>query len=264
MIKLIIILILIVGIIQYMKYRINRSNKEGFENKQVDIVIARYNEDLKWLNNKKFSKYNCIIYNKGVNDKFYKPPNTKVINLKNVGMCDHTYLYHIVTNYDNLNKITIFLPGSAEIDYKMKRVDKLFKEIKKRDKAVFLYNDEYNNVQKNLYNFTVDTHTLAHNKNNKLNTDNKLLPSPLRPFGKWFEDKFGNTVIKHISYYGIFSASDKDIKQKPKTFYISLLEEVNKVKNHETAHYFERSWEAVLYPLKHTELVEGYTNYSTV
>ena len=264
MIKIILLLIIILSIIQYMIYQITISNKEGFQNKEIDVVIARYNEDLKWLNNKRFTKYNCIIYNKGINDKFYKPANAKVVNLKNVGMCDHTYLYHIVTNYDNLNKITIFLPGSSEMDYKMKRVEKLFKEIKKRDKAVFLYNDEYKNVKKDLYNFTIDSWKVTHNKNNKLNTDNKLLPSIIRPFGKWFEDKFGNTVIKHISYYGIFSASDKDIKQKPKTFYINLLEEVNKVKNHETAHYFERSWEAVLYPLKHTELVEGYSNYSTI
>jgi len=175
-------------------------------------------------------------------------------------MCDHTYLYHIITNYDKLNKITIFLPGSSEIDYKMKRVDKLFKEIKKRDKAVFLYNEEYNNVQKNLYNFTIDNYAPSHIKNKKLNADSKLLPSTLRPFGRWFQDKFGNTTIRHISYYGIFSASDKDIKQKPKSFYANLLEEVNKVKNHETSHYFERSWEAVLYPLKHTELVEGFNS----
>jgi hypothetical protein len=235
------------------------NNKEGFENKEVDIVIARYNEDLKWLNNSKFNKYNCIIYNKGSNNKFYKPPNATIINLKNVGMCDHTYLYHIVTNYDNLNKITIFLPGSSELDYKMSRINKLFKEIEKRDKAVFLYNDEYDNVKNELYNFTIDSHTPAHNKNNKLNTDTKLLPSTIRPFGKWFENKFGDTIIQHISYYGIFSVSDKDIIKKPKSYYTDLLNEVNKVKNHETAHYFERSWEAVLYPLKTTDLVEGFT-----
>ena len=81
--KIILLLIIIIIIIQYMIYKINISNKEGFENKDVDIVIARYNEDLKWLNDKKFNKYNCIIYNKGVNDNFYKPPNSKIINLKN-------------------------------------------------------------------------------------------------------------------------------------------------------------------------------------
>ena len=260
MIKLIILLIIILSSILYF---IN-IKKEGFDNDDVVIVIARYNEDLKWLNDSKFNKYKCIIYNKGVNDSFYKPKNSKVIKLKNVGMCDHTYLHHIVTNYDNLNKITIFLPGSADMEYKMKRVKKLFKEIHKRDKAVFLFNDEYNNIQEDLYDFTIDNWKVSHNKNNKLNTTNKLVPATIRPFGKWFANKFGDTIATHISYYGIFSVSRKDITQKPKAFYVDLLNEVNKVKNHETSHYFERSWEAVLYPLKHTELVEGFSNYSYI
>jgi hypothetical protein len=260
--KLLIVLIII--IISYIIYRLSIYKKEGFDEDDVIIVIARYNEDLKWLKDKKFKNYKCIIYNKGVNDTFYKPPKSKVIKLKNVGMCDHTYLHHIVTNYDDLNKITIFLPGSADLEYKMTRVNKLLKEIKKRDKAVFLFNDEYNNVQKDLYSFTIDSHTPAHNKNNKLNTTNKLIPASIRPFGKWFQGKFGDTIISHISYYGIFSVSKKDITQKPKSYYVDLLNEINKVKNHEASHYFERSWEAVLYPLKYTDLVEGFSNYSTI
>jgi hypothetical protein len=256
--KLLIIIIII--ILSCIIYFLNIKNTEGFDNDNVEIVIARYNEDLKWLNDKKFNKYKCIIYNKGVNDTFYKPPKSKVIKLKNVGMCDHTYLYHIVTNYDNLSKITIFLPGSSELDYKMKRINKLIKEIESRNKAVFLFNETYNNVQEELYNFTINNHTPAHTKNNKLNTSNTLVPASIRPFGKWFENKFGDTIITHISYYGIFSASNKDIKNKPKTFYYDLLNEVNKVTNHEAAHYFERSWEAVLYPLKNTDLVEGFSN----
>jgi hypothetical protein len=261
MIKLIILLIII--ILSCILFFMNKK-QEGFNNEDVIIVIARYNEDLKWLNDKKFNKFKCIIYNKGVNDTFYKPPKSKVIKLKNVGMCDHTYLHHIVTNYDDLNKITIFLPGSADMEYKMVRVKKLFKEIHKRDKAVFLFNDEYNNIKEDLYNFTIDTWKVSHNKNNKLNTTNKLVPSSIRPFGKWFENKFGDTIATHISYYGIFSVSRKDITQKPKSYYVDLLNEINKVKNHETSHYFERSWEAVLYPLKYTDLVEGFSNYSTI
>ena len=258
------IIILIIIILSFIIYIISTRKKEGFDNDDVIIVIARYNEDLKWLKDKKFNKYKCIIYNKGVNDSFYKPKKSKVIKLKNVGMCDHTYLHHIVTNYDNLNKITIFLPGSSDIDYKMKRVKNMFKEIEKRNKAVFLFNDEYNNVQEDLYSFTIDTHTPAHNKNNKLNTTNKLVPATIRPFGKWFANKFGDTIATHITYFGIFSVSKKDITQKPKAFYVDLLNEVNKVKNHETSHYFERSWEAVLYPLKDTELVEGFSNHTFI
>lgn len=68
------------------------------------IVVARYNEDLKWT--KQYS--NVIIYNKGgkLNDDEYK-----YISLKNVGREGHTYYTHIYENYDNLTDYVIFLQG---------------------------------------------------------------------------------------------------------------------------------------------------------
>ena len=38
----------------------------------------------------------------------------KVISLKNLGKCDHTYFHHIVNNYNKLADVTIFLPGSID------------------------------------------------------------------------------------------------------------------------------------------------------
>jgi hypothetical protein len=42
----------------------------------------------------------------------------KIVNLPNVGKCDHTYLYHIINNYNNLSKILVFLPGSINMENK--------------------------------------------------------------------------------------------------------------------------------------------------
>ena len=78
--------------------------------KNIEIVISRYNENLEWLNYEPFNKYKNIIYNKGPNDDFCKTNNIKVFNLENIGRCDHTYLFHIIENYDNLADITVFLP----------------------------------------------------------------------------------------------------------------------------------------------------------
>ena len=36
-----------------------------------------------------------------------------IINLENVGVCVHTYFYHIIEHYDNLDDIIVFLPGSC-------------------------------------------------------------------------------------------------------------------------------------------------------
>ncbi len=68
---------------------------------KIELVVARYNEDLSWL--KKINKnIKITIYNKG------DPINFKNIKLPNVGRESHTYLTHILNNYDNLADITIF------------------------------------------------------------------------------------------------------------------------------------------------------------
>jgi hypothetical protein len=73
----------------------------------TEIVIARYNENLNWIeqldNNIKIT-----IYNKGKNDIKYP-----FITLPNVGRESHTYLYHIIKNYDNLADLTIFCQGDS-------------------------------------------------------------------------------------------------------------------------------------------------------
>ena len=70
----------------------------------VELVIARYNEDINWLDKVKNKK--ITIYNKGIDNIKYKS-----IKLENIGRESHTYLTHIIENYDNLSDITIFSQG---------------------------------------------------------------------------------------------------------------------------------------------------------
>jgi hypothetical protein len=72
----------------------------------IELVIARYNEDILWLN--KVKNKIITVYNKGednINKKF------KAIPLPNIGRESHTYLTHIINNYDNLADLTIFSQG---------------------------------------------------------------------------------------------------------------------------------------------------------
>jgi hypothetical protein len=67
---------------------------------QLRIVVARYNEDVTWS-----SRYPCVIYNKGT-------PIPNSIELPNIGREAHTYLYHILQNYNELDDYTAFLQGN--------------------------------------------------------------------------------------------------------------------------------------------------------
>lgn len=83
---------------------------------KTEIVIARYNEDLSWLVDIPKS-IKITIYNKGNDDidKMNSIKNLKftVIKLPNIGRESHTYLYHIINNYDKLAHRTIFCQGDS-------------------------------------------------------------------------------------------------------------------------------------------------------
>jgi len=70
----------------------------------VNIIIARYNEDISWTNK---IKHKVTIYNKG-----NKLDGNNIIELPNVGREGETFLRHIVNNYENLDDVTVFLQGN--------------------------------------------------------------------------------------------------------------------------------------------------------
>ena len=225
-------------------------NTENFNNdNNIELVISRYNEDLGWLKDKQFNKYIVTIYNKGNNNDFYKPKNVKIVPLENVGVCNHTYLYHIIRNYDNLAKVTIFLPGSCMDNHKK---DKTLETIKKTDEtnnSVFLVSYFKNGVSKSLQSFKLDNYELANAKNREMNISDKLKQCSIRPFGKWYEMLFPHINIHHVNYQSIFSVSREHILNRSKESYQDILNYVNTDKNEESSHYIERAFLAIFYPI---------------
>ena len=79
-------------------------------NNDHEIIISRYSEDISWI---KYLPAKIILYNKGAKyDIKYQRGNITTIYLDNIGREGHTYLYHIINNYDNLKKTTTFLQGN--------------------------------------------------------------------------------------------------------------------------------------------------------
>jgi len=73
---------------------------------EVEIVLAHFNEDIRWS-----KPYRNIrtIYCKGPENK--RPDGCTA--LPNVGREGHTYLHHIVQNYENLSDWTVFTQAQA-------------------------------------------------------------------------------------------------------------------------------------------------------
>lgn len=78
----------------------------------IDIVIAKYNEDVEWgfELHKRNPEFKIIIYDKAP-ETIISPldnENIKINALPNIGRESETYLYHIIENYDNLADFTFF------------------------------------------------------------------------------------------------------------------------------------------------------------
>jgi hypothetical protein len=231
------------------------TQKETLENNiNLQIVIARYNEDLEWLKEEPFNQYPVIVYNKGPNTDFYHAPNiTQIIPVKNIGRDAHTILYHIIEKYDNLADVTVFLPGSSQMEHKIPKAKSQVTECAKHNNTVIIKNNSStsyhpNGIQKDLNDFQIDDYASTDTKNKDLNPENKLLPAEIRPFGKWHATRFPNIQTNYVSYNCIIGISKKHILQHPKSYYENLIRELSTHSSPEVVHYYERSWFSIFTP----------------
>ena len=69
----------------------------------LELVVARHTEDLRWLRRVPDS-WRITVYDKGGGTEGAEP-------LPNVGREAHSYLHHLVTRYDDLADLTVFVQG---------------------------------------------------------------------------------------------------------------------------------------------------------
>ena len=241
----------------------NRSDEYSDTN-SYDIVLARYNEDISWIRKKPFSEFNIICYNKGSDDPEREclSPTCNIINLKNVGRQSHTYLYHIIKNYNKLSPVTIFLPASCNDPHKMSLVYGVIAKVLKTKTTVL--RGDIGTYPDDLYDYTIDNWTSSNAKNKLANPESKLEPSPIRPFGKWFEQNFGDIKVPIFCHYDIFAVAKEHILQHPVSKYQSLIKYLENSSNPECGHYMERSWGAIFYPYPDSCVYDDYSPTNSV
>jgi hypothetical protein len=226
-------------------------------NDNIELVVSRYNEDLKWTLEYPFNMFKFVVYNKGINENFVKTNVEKIVNLPNVGKCDHTYLYHIVENYDILKSITVFLPGSLHMaNKKEKAVRILINIMNSKYKHAYFIGKHYDSVKQTFYNFTLNEWKTSCNENKLISNESKLQLCKIRPYGRWYDYFLADVPAKWSTFLGIFSIDNKDIIQHPVDRYKRLLETVSNSSNPEAGHYIERSWGAIFFPLMHTKKLQ--------
>lgn len=180
------------------------------------------------------------------------PPYAKVVKLPNVGRCDHTYLYHIVTNWDNLADVTIFVPGScASAQSKWNKLQWIVSQVGRTGDSAFPVDHvTVRPLDEQLGAFKLDSYVASEAANAAMNPESSLQLSRHRPFGVFFRAMFPDTPAVHeVAYQGVFAVSRQHIRQHPRARYERLLSCLDSHSNPEAGHYMERSWLAAFHPV---------------
>ena len=192
-----------------------------------DIVVARYNEDVRWLSSYIRSDYNIKIYNKGPTKvELEENESLSIYTLPNIGRETHTYLHYIITNYHNLPDRVIFTQGNP-FDHCNSQI---------------LLHIIYGRTSRMSLNAVPVTHMKKSDKISNYN-DHQLIDSGHtlgEVYDKIFQIPFPEDY--RIYFAAIFSVSSDIIRKYPLSFYEKLLGFISVGQNPEFAHFMEWSW----------------------
>ncbi len=200
----------------------------------TSIIISRYNENLNWLDN--YKDLNLIIYNKGLNNVKNKFNN--LIEIPNVGRESHTWLFHIIQNYNNLTDVNIFLQGRIDdlgcmsfqspIEY-IKNTKKYGFAVKRFGLLGPLHWKDYLGIEKD-----------PRYKKEWFKGDIATNSKGFRKFSKKY---FPNIpIFVATSYGGCFGVTKEKIRRYELSFYKTLIKELEYHQNPIEGHFMERLW----------------------
>ncbi|KAL8730175.1 MAG: hypothetical protein Q9166_004258 [cf. Caloplaca sp. 2 TL-2023] len=223
-----------------------------------EIVVGHYNEDLSWLKEKSTE---CCIYSKGGPKNAPSHPFS-FTPLPNIGREGHTFLYHIVNEYDTLANVTLFVQGRID-----DHVDITLSEMKERALAtspgqITTYPfrelelfDHWEGIPWEQYPCWKRWSSMA---------CQKMKETPLELFQKYILESDRTPIAVGFAPGAIFAVRKETIRQHTKAFFERLLDkmflgEMAHV-NPETGHYMERFWLAMLNPAEYIQW--NYTDLS--
>lgn len=188
------------------------------EQRDFEIVVARFKENADWT--RPYQKH-VTIYCKDPQDT-----NPNYFHLPNVGRESHTYLHHIIENYDDLATMTLFTQGRiSDIPH---------------HKVLWNYGIPTPFNQKGLTNRTPHWGKLSLG-----NYARNMRFTPLT-FGQWWDKYLQLPHPNHQNYFvqfmAVFSVHRDVIRAHPKSYYENLISCVSDHVNPEEGHYFERAW----------------------
>lgn len=225
-------------------------------NDRVDVVVAHYKEDLKWISPYLSKIDRLYLYCKDETEcrrglpSDLKGANLIVEHLPNEGRETNTYLHHIIKYYGNLSDRTVFTLASLNGNW-MRNLSFTFALTEPENENRYCYPDKMFQ-QLLLYQLpslkregAVSTH-LGDGYKNKLVTN--LNFASHRPLGEWMQHHFKKDLFSKKCRYGyskhgaIFSVSRDEVRSYSLELYRELLLENTGKDLLESGYFMERIW----------------------
>lgn len=215
----------------------------------LNIVIARYTEDLTWLTSLSplatlHGPVRVIIYNKAP-EPLTAPPtlpwvhSVVVEDIPNVGREGHTYVHHILKTYQETTQdYTLFLQGdiSDHIEHGSNACQYLLNMVEDAKARDGISSSHAKAHACGAYSATYDFRIRE--------WKGTLVPCVHGSFGAWFQHHFKCAFPKQpIQWWSgaLFCIHTSRIRHRERAFYEGLMLDLN-VQNPEAVHYLERAW----------------------
>jgi hypothetical protein len=190
-----------------------------------ELVVAKYEEDINWI--KDCNNIDMVtVYDKNENRQ------ENINTLPNIGRESHTYLYHIINNYNNLSDYTIFCQG-----------DPIFHDHHFVEKINNIDSIILSNIKKGFYFFAGE----CKEEINETYSEKHPVGLPISYFlDLLFDIKIPQKINITYNCSAQFLVKKQNLLNRPKSFYRFLINFVSNEKDPIEGYVFERIWKFII------------------
>lgn len=204
----------------------------------VKVIIAKYQEDVRWADD---LGYDYLVYDKS------ESPIQNTLQLKNIGREGHTYLTHIVREYDTLADFNVFVQGNP-FDHLDDRRQGDVNLLRKKIADVVERRMAFSGFA--WFKLKCDRLGRPHDLCRPENKGRWAGCGKDIPLGEVFEKLFMADFPEQLvvrAPAGLFAVTGERIRTRPKAFYEYALRlfEADPDDANNTGHAFERLWQHI-------------------
>lgn len=211
---------------------------------KIDLVVARYTEDLGWLRHLSF-RPRIFVYNKGpelsADLPMFAGLDVQIVPLPNVGRESHSYLQHIIAHHAEPADVTIFVQGKLD-DLGRNVFADLHDYVAPALADGFAASDMEFHFTRLGRDSDIRGKLMADPKYAQVFANGQigLAAQDFNGFARALLGRLPQVMV--VSFQGCFAVSRAAIRQHPPAFYAALQAELAGHGNPEIGHYMERLW----------------------